>query len=246
MLMSVRGAIAATLLAGTALAATPALAQDESTSDITVSANVALTTEYRFRGVGLSDGDIAIQGGFDVSHSSGFYIGTWASSLDEDSVGFGSTEVDIYGGWTGEITSGLTADVGLLYYAYPNAPAGDYDYWEPYASLSGSVGPASLTVGMAYAWKQDSLFNQDNLYIYTDAEVAIPNTPVSITGHLGYTDGVLTFTNDGDALDWSIGASATIYGPLSVSVQYIGVGHSGPSIKGMTDDTVVATLSASF
>lgn len=243
--MSVRGLLAATLLAGSALAANPAFAQDAAPeSDISVSANVSLTSDYRFRGVGLSGGDIAIQGGVDVSHSSGFYVGTWASSLEEDG-GFGSTEVDIYGGWSGDV-GGATLDVGILYYAYPNAPAGDFDYWEPYASVSGDFGPASLTAGVAYAWKQDSLGDEDNLYLYLDGSVGIPETPLTINGHLGYTDGVLTFTNDSKAIDWSVGASATVYGPLSVSVSYVGVDHAGPEVDGITDDTVVLTLSAEF
>ncbi|MCT2399716.1 TorF family putative porin [Novosphingobium mangrovi (ex Huang et al. 2023)] len=250
MLMSVRGAIAATLLAGTALAASPALAQDaEVPSDITVSANVSLTSDYRFRGVSLSDGDIAIQGGFDVSHESGFYVGTWASSLDE-SGGYGSTELDLYGGWSGDL-GGATVDVGLLYYAYPNAPgaAGDYNYWEPYAKVSSTFGPATVTGGIAYAWKQDSLGGDDNLYLYGDVEVGVPNTPITISGHLGYTDGVLAppllaGSTDDTGLDWSIGASATVVGPLSVSLAYVGV--EGPSIDSYTNDAVVATLSASF
>ena len=43
-------------------------------SGLSFSANVALATEYRFRGVNLSDGNLAIQGGFDVGHSSGVYL----------------------------------------------------------------------------------------------------------------------------------------------------------------------------
>ena len=76
MLTSVRSLMAATILGSTLLAA-PAFAQEE--SDITVSGNVALVSEYRFRGVDLSDSDPAIQGGISVSHSSGLYVGTWGS-----------------------------------------------------------------------------------------------------------------------------------------------------------------------
>ena len=67
MLTSVRSLMAVTLLAGTALAATPAMAQDEENPAVTVSGNVALVTDYRFRGVGLSGGDAAIQGGITLS-----------------------------------------------------------------------------------------------------------------------------------------------------------------------------------
>ena len=105
--------LSAILLASTAV---PAFAQEaESSSGITVSGNAAVTSDYRFRGVSFSDGDIAIQGGIDVAHESGFYIGTWGSSI-EDSATFGHTELDVYGGWSGEVASGITFDVGLLEY----------------------------------------------------------------------------------------------------------------------------------
>jgi uncharacterized protein (TIGR02001 family) len=262
--MSVRGAFAATLLAGTALAATPAFADEaDAPSAITVSGNVALTTDYRFRGVSLSGGDPAIQGGITVTHESGVYAGTWSSSIQGGDF-YGQQELDLFGGWSGEVTSGLTLDAGLLYYVYPsNEPrdlAGDKihaNYWEPYLSLSGDVGPASLKVGVAYDWKQKGLINNagnkdDNLYIYGNVDVAVPNTPVTVSGHLGYTDGVLapcyycanSSFNDRTGWDWSIGASATVLGPLSVGVSYIGV--SGASVDGFTDDAVVGTLTASF
>ncbi|WP_404480588.1 TorF family putative porin [Novosphingobium sp. BL-52-GroH] len=254
MLLSVRGAIAATLLAGTALSAAPAFAQDaEAPAEITVTGSAAVTSDYRFRGVSQSGGDIAIQGGITVSHASGFYVGTWGSSIDLGSL-YGSTELDLFGGWTGEVSSGLTADVGLLYYAYPNGSGGDSEFFEPYASVSGQAGPAKIKVGATYAWKQSALPNfydggkDDNLYIYSNVDVAIPNTPLTVSGHVGYTDGVLApcyYCNaDKTGVDWSIGASGTIYGPLSLSVSYIGV--TGPSVDSYTDDTVVATLTASF
>src|SRR3990170_7375763 len=102
MLTSVRGLLAATILAGSALASAPAFAQDEEEAApaITISGNVALTTDYRFRGVSLSAGDIALQGGIDVVHESGFYVGTWASSI-QGGTPYGEVELDLYCGWGG-------------------------------------------------------------------------------------------------------------------------------------------------
>ncbi|QUL36646.1 TorF family putative porin [Erythrobacter sp. JK5] len=216
-------------------------------SGITFSANIALTSEYRFRGVDLSGGELAVQGGFDLSHSSGFYVGTWGSSLDEQTVGYGSTELDIYGGWTGDLTDGLSADVGVIGYLYPDAGPGDFDYVEFYGSLSVGLGPASVTGGIAYAPEQDSLGGTDNLYLYTDVGVGIPNTPITINGHLGYTDGFLTFTTDSEAFDWSIGADFAI-GPATLSAAYVGVEGDALIDPGgvFTDDAFVVTLSASF
>ena len=247
MLKSVRGAFAATLLAGSALAASPALADEEGTSEFTISGNAALVTEYRFRGVDLSGGDIAVQGGVDVSHKSGFYIGTWGSSLDETTVGYGHTEVDIYGGWSGDIASGVSADVGVIYYAYPNAGAGDFDYIEFYGSLGFTLGPAEATVGVAYAPDQDSLGNTDNFYAYLDLSAGIPNTPVTLNAHAGYTDGFLTFTNNSKAWDWSIGADFAINENLSIGVSYVEAeGDFAPGAYDFTDGAVVGTLSVSF
>jgi len=276
--------MAATVLAGAVFAATPAMAQEED-SFVSVSGNVAIVSDYRFRGVGLSDGDFAVQGGIDFTTAPGFYVGVWGSSLAnsnnvitlEDSAGdlvdydygsFGGTELNIYGGWSGEVTPGLTVDVGALYYIYPNAtnrdavwgPIGvtgyptfdgytdyDTDVIEFYGSLGVEVGPAGLTLGIAYAPKQDSLGGDDNLYLYGDVEVGIPGTPLSLTGHLGYTDGALGVTTlDAKAWDYSIGASVTVLGGLSLGVAYVGVEHDGPEISGFSDDKVVGTLSYSF
>ena len=214
---------------------------------ITLSGNVALVTEYRFRGVDLSGGEIAIQGGVDLAHESGFYAGTWASSLDEDTVGYGSTEVDVYAGFGGDLAEGVSFDIGGIVYMYPDAGAGDFDYYEFYGSVGFGFGPAEATVGVAYAPDQDSLGDTDNFYIYTDLAAGIPDTPISLTAHLGYTDGFLTFTNDGKAFDWSLGLDVAVGGPVSIGVSYVGVEGDIPAgAYDFTDDAVVFTLSASI
>ncbi len=249
MLTSVRGLLSATLVAGCGLAATPAFADEtDPPSEITVTGNVALVTDYRFRGISLSAGDPAVQGAINVNHSSGLYAGAWASSL-EDSAVYGSMELDVYAGWTGPIGGGVTADVGLLYYVYPNGNVGDANVFEPYASLSTTLGPASAKVGVAYAWKQDSLGGDDNLYLYTDWGLGVPNTPLSIAAHLGYTDGalspkLLTGVSTSGGWDYSIGASYAVTKNLSASVTYVGV--DGASIDGFSNDAVVASLKYSF
>ena len=255
MLTSFRGPAAVFVLASLAFAA-PAAAQTvnpvdeveaETEGPITFSANIALTSEYRFRGVDLSGGDPAVQGGLDLAHESGFYVGTWASTLDDDTVGYGDVELDVYGGWSGDVGEGLALDVGVIGYLYPDAGPGDFDYVEFYSSLGFTFGPAETTVGVAYAPEQDSLGGTDNFYVYSDIGVGIPNTPVTVTGHLGYTDGFLTFTNDGDAFDWSIGAEANVYGPFTLSAAYVGAeGDIALGAYDFVDDAFVVTLSASF
>ena len=255
MLTSIRGLAAATLFVGSALAATPALADEaaaetEAPADFTVSGYVTGVTDYRFRGLSFSGGDFAVQGSINLNHSSGFYIGTWASSLEQDVLDiYGSAEVDVYAGWAGEVSSGITADVGITLYAYPNGSVGDANVWEPYASLSTTMGPVSAKVGVNYAWEQDSLAGDDNLYVFTDLGVGIPDTPVSLSAHLGYTDGVLspkalTGSGTGGGLDYSLGATYNITDKLSVGVSYVGV--EGASIDGFSNDAVVGAVKFSF
>lgn len=262
MLTSIRGLIAATVLVGCGLTAVPAYADEETAppSEVTVSGNVALVTDYRFRGLSLSGGDAAIQGTINVNHSSGFYVGAWASNL-EDSAVYGNMELDVYGGWTGEISSGLTADVGLLYYVYPNGNVGDANVFEPYASLSTTMGPVSAKLGVAYAWEQNSLGGDDNLYVFTDLGAGIPNTPISLSAHLGYTSGALSpkfltsliaasdeedasLIDTGGGFDYSVGASYAVTEKLSVGVSYVGV--EGYSYDSFSNDAVVGTLKLSF
>ncbi len=248
---SIRGLLAATVLAGSAFMASPAFAQDETDppSDFTITGNAAIVSDYRFRGLSLSGGDPAIQGGINVNHASGFYVGTWASSLEED-LGYGSMELDVFAGFTTELTSGLVADIGVLYYVYPNSGVGgDLNYVEPYASLATTFGPASAKLGVAYAPKQDSIGGDDNIYVFTDLGVGVPSTPISLSAHLGYSDGALSpKLLTGESLDggwdYSIGASANLTKNLSVGVSYVGV--DGNSIDGFSDDTVVGTLKVSF
>lgn len=248
MLKSIRGLLAASILSA-GFAAVPAFADEtEAPSDITITGNVALVSDYRFRGLSLSGGDPAIQGGINVNHSSGFYVGVWGSSL-EDSALYGHTEIDVFGGWTGSIGSGITADAGLLYYVYPNGHVGDANVFEPYASLTAAIGPATAKVGVAYAWEQDSLGGDDNLYLYGELGGSIPDTGISVLGHLGYADGaqspkLLTGESTKAGLDYNIGATYNITPKLSIGVMYVGV--DGAKIDSFSDDTVVGTLKLTF
>lgn len=239
--------LTAALFAGCAVLASPAMAQaDDAASDFTVSGNAAILSEYRDRGVDYSGGDPAIQGGIDLGHSSGFYVGAWGTSLDEKTVGYGHTELDLYGGWTGHLAEGLTADLGANYSMYPNADPGDFDYVELYGSFGFTLGPAEATAGLFYAPSQSSLGDADSLYLYGELGTGIPGTPLSLLAHLGYTDGSLAYTADGDAFDWSLGASYALTGDLSVGATYVGSDGAGLPGYDFMDDALVATLSIGF
>ena len=134
-----------TLLAQALLSATlisvVGMAQAASKSDWSTSANVLLTSDYVWRGYTQSLGDPALQGGVDLSHNSGLYVGIWASSInfikDGDPSDGASTEADIYLGYSTELANGVGVDFGYNRYIYPSANSNlNYDFGEFYTSAS--------------------------------------------------------------------------------------------------------------
>ena len=98
--------------------ATPAVyAQDASS----LAFNVGAVTDYRYRGISQTRVKPAVQFGADYANG-GFYLGTWASTIKwvKDFGGDAGLEVDVYGGYKGELAKDLTYDVGVLTYIYPS------------------------------------------------------------------------------------------------------------------------------
>jgi uncharacterized protein (TIGR02001 family) len=114
-------AAALTLAMGTFGA--PVAHAEEATPVHAFTGNVALTSDYRYRGLTQTRFEPALQGGADYTHNpSGLYAGVWASTIKwiSDAGGDANVEIDLYGGKRGEIASGITYDVGGLYYWYPS------------------------------------------------------------------------------------------------------------------------------
>jgi uncharacterized protein (TIGR02001 family) len=215
-----------------------AVAQDEPS----ISGNVALVSDYRFRGVSLSDNTMALQGGFDYAMPSGFYVGTWGSTIESVSGPVGGDselELDLYGGYGFE--AGMFAiDLGVLAYTYPGAE--DLWYYEPYASVGSTFGIVDLTAGVAWAPEQDNLSDEDNTYIYLDGAMPLGDSPFSLTGHIGQESGILaSFFDDAgedDKTDWSIGISTSLYG-VDLGLSYVDTTEDGE----LTDAVGVFTIS---
>ncbi|BBO99454.1 TorF family putative porin [Sulfuriferula nivalis] len=108
------------------------------TPDFTSTANVSLITDYRVRGISNTFKEPAIQGGFDITHSSGLYIGTWESNVSSTYNPGSSLESDWYGGYRGKITDDLTYDVGAIYFYYPGGTMTNptENTWEGYAGAT--------------------------------------------------------------------------------------------------------------
>ena len=113
--------ILGTLVMGTSVLAQTAAAAPE--PDFTLSYNVGAVSDYRFRGIAQTSFKPALQGGVDFAHKSGFYAGVWGSGIKwiKEYVGAtdGSLEVDVYGGYKGEIVKDLGYDVGVITYRTP-------------------------------------------------------------------------------------------------------------------------------
>jgi uncharacterized protein (TIGR02001 family) len=122
-------ALAALTLSGAAFAQAPAPAAAAPAPDYTLSANVGLVSDYRFRGIAQTSKKPALQGGLDFSHSSGFYAGTFLSNVkwvkDFNGASKGGYEWDLYGGFKKEVFDGFTLDAGLITYRYPGNNSGD-------------------------------------------------------------------------------------------------------------------------
>jgi len=85
--------------------------------------NVAVVSDYLFRGVSQTHGKPALQGGVSYTHPSGFYANLWGSNITwvKDGLGSGSTEIDVSAGYKNTFgDSKLGYDVGYYTYNYPN------------------------------------------------------------------------------------------------------------------------------
>lgn len=248
--------LGALMLASTA----PAMAQDQTdpAPAITINGSATVVSDYKFRGISQTDGNFAVQGGITISHESGFYIGTWGSSIDDYVTAHGTAhqELDLIAGFK-KTVGGATFDIGAVYYVYPGTRAeGDpssSDFIEPYASISYALGPVTAKGTVNYAPKQKALAldqrgpKNDNVYIAGDLSGAIPNTPIGLTAHLGHTFGPSWLSIGKEYTDWSLGATYT-YKALTFGVSYVDTDGDfiTPSGKNASKGGVLGSIGVSF
>jgi len=197
-----------------------------------IEGNVAMVSDYRFRGITQSGEDAAIQGGFDLALDSGFYVGTWGSSINFAN----GTEIDVYGGYGFE-SGNFSFDVGGLLYTYPGAD--DTMVGEVYGSVGTTLGLVDASVGLAYIPEQDNLGDEDNIYVYGTGAMPLGDSPFSLSGSVGYTEGAWDFSADGDGLwDWSLGVTTSVMG-VDIGLSYV---DTSEDFDGM-DATAVLSVS---
>ena len=206
------------------------------TPEWALTGNVGLYSQYVFRGLTQTNEEPAVQGGFDLGHKSGFYVGTWASNVSwvadfVPSVS-NSMEWDFYGGFKGSLPADFGYDLGVLYYWYPgnygNAPSGYVkpDTTELYAaltwkfvSLKYSYSANNKTFGVADSRGSSYLDLTASYDVIEKVSDAIGK--VTVFGHVGhqwYTGNPGGFDNANyEYTDWKVGASTEVYG-LTVGI----------------------------
>jgi uncharacterized protein (TIGR02001 family) len=205
--------------------------------DWTFTSNVGLFSQYVFRGVSQTNEKPAVQGGFDLGHKSGFYVGTWASNISWIGDSYipppgqpgvsSSLEWDFYGGYKGSLPADFGYDLGVLYYYYPGKfPSGwtSDNTTELYAALTWQF----LSLKYSYSANNQTFGVPDSRgsgYIDLTASYDVIDKvndvigKVTLMGHVGRQvfrgNGNLSYT------DWKVGASTEVYG---VTVGIFGTG----------------------
>lgn len=186
--------------------------------------NVAVATDYVFRGISQTQERPAIQGGFDATFDSGIYAGIWASNVN-----FGtdaSTEMDYYGGYAGTFgCSACSYKIGFIYYDYDGDP--QFDYVEAAASVT----YGGLTVGLNYSPEYlgdgttDAVGDEVEFYYpYANYSYALPadfTLALHVAMNIMSEDGVFEPDED-EYTEWSVGVSRTFeeIGGITLGLTY--------------------------
>jgi len=208
-----------TLIASAVATLAPAVQAQESS----LSYNVGVVSDYRYRGISQSRLEPALQGGIDYADKSGFYVGAWASTIQwiKDAGGNANVEIDLYGGYKG--TAGTVSyDLGFLRYEYPrnNLPV-SANTNELYGALT--YGPATLK----YSHAVSNLFgfaNSKNSY-YLDLSANFDlGSGYTLTPHVGYQ----SVKNNGDYsyTDYAVTLGKDLGNGLTATAAVIGTDTS--------------------
>lgn len=213
-------------LALVALAA-PAHATDSAAADApeyTLTANVTLASQYRYRGLMQTNNKPAIQGGFDFTHASGLYLGNWNSSVswlnDGNSDVSAPVEMDFYGGYKGNLAPDVPFDLGVLQYYYPGDYPSGYtspDTTELYAGVG--YGPVMFKYSVAMTnlfGFADSKYSQ---YFDLSGNFDTGFWGLTVNAHVGRQ--TVRNLTDGAYTDWKLGLTKDFGQGLAISVAYI-------------------------
>jgi uncharacterized protein (TIGR02001 family) len=244
MILKTRLSLTAALALTMASLAAPALA--DATPEHALSANAALTTDYRYRGISQTRLKPALQGGMDyVNNPTGFYLGVWGSTIKwiKDAGGDTGLELDIYGDKRGEIAKDVSYDVGGLYYLYPSNDLNpSANTFEVYGQLG--YGPAYIK----YSHATTNLFGTGNSkrsgYLDVGANFDL-GSGYTLNLHAGHqkvrNNSALSYT------DYKLGVTKDL-GVCSVALALIGtdIDIFAPNGKNLGKTGAVLTVSKTF
>lgn len=209
-------------------------------------ANIALTTDYVFRGVSLSDNNAAIQGGFDWS-SQNLYAGVWASSLSE------GAEIDLYGGVTPS-TGPVKWSIGVIGYFYPGADddGANLDHFELVVGADTSL-TQQVSVGAAVYYADDNGGDTGEATYWEINGSYQPLDALSFSAAFGNQsienpDGLPGGAEEDDYNTWNVGGTYALHG-FTLDLRYHDTDiHAGSDIEAFTsgpasyDSAIVFTI----
>jgi uncharacterized protein (TIGR02001 family) len=241
--------VSSAALAQTAAPA-PAAPAAAAAPENTLAYNVGVVTDYRYRGISQSRLKPAAQGGIDFSHTSGAYVGAWASTIQwvKDAGGSSDLELDIYGGYKG--TAGpVSYDVGVLSYVYPsNGLATSANTTEIYGA--GTIGPATLKYSHALTNTFGFANSKNSGYLDLSATFDAGNG-FSIVPHIGHQRIAGTGNSIYAYTDYSLTVIKDFGNGLAVSAAVVGSDvadglYVTPAGKNTGKNGVVVGLKYSF
>jgi uncharacterized protein (TIGR02001 family) len=204
-----------------------AQAEQAATPEHSVTYNVGIASEYRYRGISQSRKEPAFSFGADYTNNpTGIYVGAWASTIKwvKDAGGDGNSEIDVYAGKRGQISGDLTYDVGVLTYYYPSnklqfSTVGTYanaNSTEVYGQIG--YGPAYLKYSHALTNLFGSVDSKNSYYIDLGANVDIADK-TQLNLHVGRQHVAGSANVTGSYTDWKVGVTKDfgfVTGALSV------------------------------
>lgn len=219
------------LAATTVIGSLPAISHAE---DSPLTFNVSVTSDYRYRGISQTRLKPALQGGLDYALPGGFYIGAWGSTIKwiKDNGVKGSVEVDLYGGYKGEIQKDLTYDVGLLQYWYVNNKLGDTGGGGVYKNANTTEAYGALTFGPITGKLSYALTNLFGNYNFGTGESSKGSFYFDLSGtfdlgsgfsvipHVGYQK--VKHIDNASYTDYSVTVSKDLGSGFSVSAAAVG------------------------
>ena len=257
--MNFRQTTLAAALAVLAFSSLPASAQTAAApaSDWTVAGNAGLFSDYTFRGISQTARKPAFQGGIDVAHASGFYIGNWNSNIDSKMYSGANLEMDFYGGYKATF-GGVGFDVGALYYYYPGSGAGGttkIDNTELY--VGASWGPLTAKYSYAVSDFFSAPNSKGSAYLDLGFSHDLGNG-FGLNAHVGYQSlkgGAIAAQINGSKpdsiVDYKLGATYTVDG-FVLGGALIGTnrdytaGTAALSNKNISNNRFVVSVSKSF